>query len=119
MKSPASGSDDPDPLRLTINGAGPLLGAAVRAAVGGVFGAQKSLPETVYDPPAVESASTRRTPTRFRVSPWMPEMSEPADGGAAGPIPSGSSLLLDSVIVLVPSRVNVPASAGPTTVSVL
>ena len=63
-------------------GSGERPGALVdRAAVGGVFGAQKSLPETVYDPPAVESARTSRTPTRFRVSPWMPEMSEPADGG--------------------------------------
>src|SRR5881628_3556868 len=117
MESPASGSDDPDPLKVTFNGAGPLLGTAVRAAVGGVFGAQKSLPETVYDPPAVESARTRRTPTRFRVSPWMPEMSEPADGGGVGP--SGSSLLLERVIVIVPSGVNVPESARPTTFSVL
>src|SRR6266516_2738984 len=119
MESPASGSEDPDPPKVTFNGAGPLLGTAVRAAVGGVFGAQKSLPETVYDPPAVESARTRRTPTRFRVSPWMPEMSEPADGGAAGPGPSGSSLLLERVIVIVPSGVNVPASACPRTFSVL
>src|SRR5438132_13323225 len=105
MESPASGSDEPDPLKVTFNGAGPLVGAAVRAAIGGVFGAQKSLPETVYDPPAVESARTRSTPTRFRVSPWIPERSEPADGG--GPVPPGSSLLSARGIGNVPSGENV------------
>src|SRR5436853_2217690 len=117
MESPVSGSDEPDPLKVTLKGAGPLVGAAVRAAIGGVFGAQKSLPETVYDPPAVESARTRSTPTRFRVSPWIPERSEPADGG--GPVPPGISLLSERVIVIVPSGVNVPESACPTTFSVL
>jgi hypothetical protein len=38
---------DPDALKLTVNGAEPLVGVACRAAVGGVFGAQKALPESV------------------------------------------------------------------------
>ena len=41
--SPASGSEEPDPSKLTASGAFPLVGVAVATAVGGLF-----------PPPAVE-----------------------------------------------------------------
>ena len=88
-----------------------------------MFGAQKSLPESVYDPLLVVSTRARSTPTSWRVSPWMPEMSDPADGG----VPVGGllglatslSLLLERVTVMVPSALNVPASTSPSTFCVL
>src|SRR5437762_8481748 len=43
--SPASGSEEPEASNATASGACPLAGVACKAAVGGVFAAQKSLPE--------------------------------------------------------------------------
>src|SRR5438477_3009404 len=38
MWSPESGSYEPEPLKLTVNGGGPDVGFAVNTAVGGLFG---------------------------------------------------------------------------------
>src|SRR5438067_164465 len=120
--SPASASDEPEASNATVSGTEPLVGVACNAAAGGVFAAQKSLPESVYVPLLVESASTRKIPTRVLVSPWMPEITEPADGGTpfAGCVGSEFwvSLSFGSVIVIVPSVPNVP-SASPSTFSLL
>ena len=47
--SPASGSDDPEPSKLTANGAFPLVGAPDATAVGGLFPPPDAVYVAVYE----------------------------------------------------------------------
>src|SRR5213593_625697 len=48
IASPASGSLEAEASKLTVSGAGPNVGDALRRAIGGLFGRQKKLPTNVY-----------------------------------------------------------------------
>ena len=118
IASPASGSEEPEPSKFTVNGAEPESGAALNTAVGGVCGRQKLLPTSVYEgvldvlSVAVDPV-TLTLPVPLNVRGLMFAKVEPRFGAPAPLKVLSAILLLEIVIVIVPSADIEPESAAP------